>query len=193
MKLREQTLRRLVRQEIIREQQLNEGLTDAVAKIRNLAIKIAKQNFDKAIPHIKTQNITPKMKFDGNKAMSIATKTLSQTKLNEDLRANINKFSEKIFMGAAVASALTGLTALQAWARVLDSSFYRWYYSTIQKMTEPQVMDVMQDIVGATEAEAALWGKWALYAFFIFFTITIISLAVKRLSRDPNRISRRRR
>ena len=74
---------------------------------------------------------------------------------------------------------------MSGWIQYLDSSFTNWYYTEIQKLAEPQVMQVMQDLGKAGQAEGSLYGKLGMYAFFIFFTIAVISLVAARMTQKP--------
>jgi hypothetical protein len=78
---------------------------------------------------------------------------------------------------------ITALVSLTGWVQYLDASFTKWYYTEIQKLAEPEVMKVMQDIGKAGQIEGSLWGKFAMYAFFIFFTIAVISLVAARMTK----------
>jgi Arc/MetJ family transcription regulator len=175
---------------------LNEDLGDSIKKIRNLAVKMAKQNFNKATPHINMGNINPNTKFDGNSALSAATQALSnQSQIDEGLRDTINKFASRLFKGSSILSLISGVVSLEGWSNYLNASFNKWYYTNIQKLAEPGVMRVMQDIHGAGQSEGSLYGKFGMYAFFIFFTIAIISLAIAKVTRSKkesvNEASRR--
>ncbi len=72
---------------------------------------------------------------------------------------------------------------MSGWIQYLDSSFTKWYYTEIQKLAEPEVMKVMQDIGKAGQAEGSIYGKLGMYAFFIFFTIAVISLVAARMTK----------
>jgi hypothetical protein len=71
------------------------------------------------------------------------------------------------------------------WIQYLNATFTRWYYSEIQKLAEPEVMDIMQSMGKAGQAEGSIWGKFGMYAFFIFFTIAVISLVAARMTQKP--------
>jgi hypothetical protein len=74
---------------------------------------------------------------------------------------------------------------MSGWIQYLNSSFTKWYYTEIQKLAEPEVMKVMQDLGSAGQAEGSIWGKLGMYAFFIFFTIAVISLVAARMTQKP--------
>ena len=163
--------------------QMNEGLGSSIAKIKNLAIKMASTKFDRAQQHLKVDKIAMS-KFNPNDAMNAAASALaSQTDLDEDLKSTINKIAVKIGTGSTMAGIITALVSMSGWLKYLDSSFTKWYYSEIQHLAEPEVMRVMQDMGAAGQAEGSLWAKFGMYAFFIFFTIATISLVAARMTK----------
>ncbi len=164
--------------------QMNEGFGDTISKIRNLAIKMASTKFDRAKSHLNIDKIASSGKFNGNDAMNKATSALlQQNDLDEDLKSAINKIAVKLGTGATMMGIITALVSMSGWIQYLDSSFTKWYYSEIQKLAEPEVMKVMQDMGKAGQAEGSLWGKFGMYAFFIFFTIAVISLVAARMTK----------
>jgi hypothetical protein len=166
--------------------QMNEGFGDSIKKIRNLAIKMASTKFDRAKSHLDLDKIASSDKFDGKDAMNKATSALlQQSEINEDLKSVINKIAVKLGTGATMMSIITALVSMSGWIQYLDSTFTRWYYSEIQKLAEPQVMQVMQDMGKAAQAEGSLYGRIGMYAFFIFFTIAVISLVAARMTQKP--------
>ena len=80
---------------------------------------------------------------------------------------------------------ITALVSMAGWIQYLDSSFTKWYYTEIQKLAEPEVMKVMQDMGSAGQAEGSIYAKFGMYAFFIFFTIAVISLVAARMTQKP--------
>jgi hypothetical protein len=163
--------------------QMNEGLSSSIAKIKNLAIKMASTKFDRAQQHLKVDKIAMS-KFNPNDAMNAAASALaSQTDLDEDLKSTINKIAVKIGTGSTMAGIITALVSMSGWLKYLDSSFTKWYYSEIQHLAEPEVMRVMQDMGTAGQAEGSIWAKFGMYAFFIFFTIATISLVAARMTK----------
>jgi hypothetical protein len=82
---------------------------------------------------------------------------------------------------------ITALVSMSGWIQYLDSSFTKWYYTEIQKLAEPEVMKVMQDLGRAGQAEGSIYGKLGMYAFFIFFTIAVISLVAARMTQKPKK------
>ena len=125
-------------------------------------------------------------KFDGKDAMNKATSALlQQSEINEDLKSVINKIAVKLGTGSTMLGIITALVSMSGWIQYLDSSFTNWYYTEIQKLAEPQVMQVMQDLGKAGQAEGSLYGKLGMYAFFIFFTIAVISLVAARMTQKP--------
>jgi hypothetical protein len=166
--------------------QINEGFGDAIKKIRNLAIKVASKKFDRAKSHLDIDKIATSDEFDGNDAMKKATSALlQQTEMNEDLKAAINKIAVKLGTTSSMLAIITALTSISGWVRYLDASFTKWYYTEIQKLAEPAVMQIMQDLGKAGQAEGSVYGKFAMYAFFIFFTIAVISLVAARMTQKP--------
>jgi hypothetical protein len=163
--------------------EINEGLASSIAKIKNLAIKMASNRFDRAEQHLKVDKIAM-AKFNPKDAMDKATSALSsQTDLDEDLKSAINKIAVKLGTGATMAGIITALVSMAGWIQYLDASFTQWYYSEIQKLAEPEVMKVMQDMGKAGQAEGSIYGKLGMYAFFIFFTIAVISLVAARMTK----------
>jgi hypothetical protein len=170
---------------------LTEGVGDSIKKIRNLAITMAKKNFNSAAPHLNMDKISPNTNFDGNAALNIATKTLSQQKqIDEGLRDTINKLAGKLFLGSGLGSIITGVVSLEGWTQYLEASFTKWYYTNIQNLAEPGVMKIMQDLQSANQAEGSIYGKFGMYAFFIFFTIALISLAVNKATKQGKKIKK---
>jgi hypothetical protein len=166
--------------------QINEGVGDAIKKIRNLAIKMASKKFDRAKSHLDIDKIAASDEFDGSDAMKKATSALlQQTEMNEDLKAAINKIAVKLGSTASMLGIITALISISGWVRYLDASFTKWYYTEIQKLAEPAVMQIMQDLGKAGQAEGSMYGKFAMYAFFIFFTIAVISLVAARMTQKP--------
>jgi hypothetical protein len=166
--------------------QINEGFGDAIKKIRNLAIKVASKKFDRAKSHLDVDEIATSDEFDGNDAMKKATSALlQQTEMNEDLKSAINKIAVKLGTTSSMLAIITALTSISGWVRYLDASFTKWYYTEIQKLAEPAVMQIMQDLGKAGQAEGSVYGKFAMYAFFIFFTIAVISLVAARMTQKP--------
>ncbi len=166
--------------------QINEGFGDAIKKIRNLAIKVASKKFDRAKSHLDVDKIATSDEFDGNDAMKKATSALlQQTEMNEDLKSAINKIAVKLGTTSSMLAIITALTSISGWVRYLDASFTKWYYTEIQKLAEPAVMQIMQDLGKAGQAEGSVYGKFAMYAFFIFFTIAFISLVAARMTQKP--------
>jgi hypothetical protein len=171
--------------ESVSETTLNEGLVSSIAKIKNLAIKMASSKFDRAKSHLNIDKIAMG-KFNPKDAMDKASSALaSQTDLDEDLKSAINKIAVKLGTGATMSGIITALISMSGWIQYLDSSFTQWYYSEIQKLAEPEVMKVMQDMGKAGQAEGSIWGKFGMYAFFIFFTIAVISLVAARMTQKP--------
>jgi hypothetical protein len=169
---------------IKKESTLNEGLGDSIKKIRNLAIKMASTKFDRAKSHLNIDKIASADEFDGTDAMNKATSALlQQTDLDEDLKSAINKIAVKLGTGATMMGIITALVSMSGWIQYLDSSFTKWYYTEIQKLAEPEVMKVMQDLGRAGQAEGSIYGKLGMYAFFIFFTIAVISLVAARMTK----------
>jgi hypothetical protein len=166
--------------------QMNEGFGDTIKKIRNLAIKMASTKYDRAKSHMNLDKIASSDKFDGKDAMNKATSALlQQSEINEDLKSVINKIAVKLGTGSTMLGIITALVSMSGWIQYLDSSFTNWYYTEIQKLAEPQVMQVMQDLGKAGQAEGSLYGKLGMYAFFIFFTIAVISLVAARMTQKP--------
>jgi hypothetical protein len=169
----------------VNESNINEGLVSSIAKIKNLAIKMASSKFDRAKQHLKVDKIAMS-KFNPRDSMDKATSALSsQTDLDEDLKSAINKIAVKLGTGATMGGVITALVSMSGWIQYLDSSFTQWYYSEIQKLAEPEVMKVMQDMGKAGQAEGSIYGKLGMYAFFIFFTIAVISLVAARMTQKP--------
>jgi hypothetical protein len=172
--------------ESVNENTLNEGFGDSIKKIRNLAIKMASTKYDRAKSHLNLDKIASADDFDGNDTMNKATAALLQQKdLDEDLKTAINKIAVKLGTGATMLSVITALVSMGGWIQYLNATFTKWYYSEIQKLAEPQVMDIMQSMGKAGQAEGSIWGKFGMYAFFIFFTIAVISLVAARMTQKP--------
>ena len=165
------------------ETTLNEGFGDSIKKIRSLAIKMASTKYDRAKSHLNIDKIASTDGFDGNDAMDKATSALlQQNDLDEDLKSAINKIAVKLGTGATMMGIITAFISISGWIQYLDSSFTKWYYTEIQKLAEPEVMKVMQDMGKAGQAEGSVWAKLGMYAFFIFFTIAVISIIAARLT-----------
>jgi hypothetical protein len=163
--------------------QMNEGFGDTIKKIRNLAIKMASTKYDRAKSHMNLDKIASADKFDGKDAMNKATSALlQQSEINEDLKSVINKIAVKLGTGSTMLGIITALVSMSGWIQYLDSSFTKWYYTEIQKLAEPQVMQIMQDL---GKSEGSFYGKLGMYAFFIFFTIAVISLVAARMTQKP--------
>jgi hypothetical protein len=172
--------------ESVNETTLNEGFGDSIKKIRNLAIKIASTKYDRAKSHLNLDKIASANDFDGKDTMNKATAALLQQKdLDEDIKSAINKIAVKLGTGATMLSVITALVSMGGWIQYLNATFTRWYYSEIQKLAEPEVMDIMQSMGKAGQAEGSIWGKFGMYAFFIFFTIAVISLVAARMTQKP--------
>jgi hypothetical protein len=170
--------------EAANENTINEGFGDSIKKIRNLAIKMASTKYDRAKSHLNLDKIASSDDFDGKDTMNKATAALLQQKdLDEDLKSAINKIAVKLGTGATMMSIITALVSMSGWIQYLDSSFTKWYYTEIQKLAEPEVMKVMQDLGRAGQAEGSIYGKIGMYAFFIFFTIAVISLVAARMTK----------
>ena len=164
--------------------QIDEGFGDAIKKIRNLAVKMASTKFDRAKSHMDLDKIASADAFDGKDAMGKATSALlQQSEINEDLKSAINKIAIKLGSGATMMGIITAFLSISGWIQYLDSSFTKWYYTEIQKLAEPEVMQVMQDMGKAGQAEGSIYGKLGMYAFFIFFTIAVISLVAARMTK----------
>jgi hypothetical protein len=174
--------------ESVNETTLNEGLGDSIKKIKNLAIKMATTKYDRAKSHLNVDKIASAEEFNGTDAMNKATAALlQQNDLDEDLKATINKIAVKLGTGSTMLSIITALVSMSGWIQYLDSSFTKWYYTEIQKLAEPEVMKVMQDLGRAGQAEGSIYGKLGMYAFFIFFTIAVISLVAARMTQKPKK------
>jgi hypothetical protein len=172
--------------ESVNETTLNEGFGDSIKKIRNLAIKMASTKYDRAKSHLNLDKIASANDFDGKDTMNKATSALlQQNDLDEDLKSAINKIAVKLGTGATMMGIITALVSMSGWIQYLNSTFTRWYYSEIQKLAEPEVMDIMQSMGRAGQAEGSIWGKLGMYAFFIFFTIAVISLVAARMTQKP--------
>ena len=170
--------------ESVNETTINEGFGDSIKKIRNLAIKMASTKYDRAKSHLNIDKIASADDFNGNDAMNKATSALlQQNDLDEDLKSAINKIAVKLGTGSTMMGIITALVSMAGWIQYLDSSFTKWYYTEIQKLAEPEVMKVMQDMGKAGQAEGSMWAKFGMYAFFIFFTIAVISLVAARLTK----------
>lgn len=174
--------------ESVNEITLNEGLGDSIKKIKNLAIKMATTKYDRAKSHLNVDKIASAEEFNGTDAMNKATAALlQQNDLDEDLKSAINKIAVKLGTGSTMLSIITALVSMSGWIQYLDSSFTQWYYTEIQKLAEPEVMKVMQDLGRAGQAEGSIYGKLGMYAFFIFFTIAVISLVAARMTQKPKK------
>jgi hypothetical protein len=172
--------------ESVNENTLNEGFGDSIKKIRNLAIKMASTKYDRAKSHMDLDKIASADDFDGKDTMNKATAALlQQNDLDEDLKSAINKIAVKLGTGATMLSVITALVSMGGWIQYLNATFTKWYYSEIQKLAEPEVMDIMQSMGKAGQAEGSIWGKFGMYAFFIFFTIAVISLVAARMTQKP--------
>jgi len=170
--------------ESVNETTLNEGFGDSIKKIRNLAIKMASTKYDRAKSHLNIDKIASADDFDASGAMNNATAALlQQNDLDEDLKTAINKIAVKLGTGATMLGIITALVSMAGWIQYLDSSFTKWYYTEIQKLAEPEVMKVMQDLGRAGQEEGSIYGKLGMYAFFIFFTIAVISLVAARMTK----------
>ena len=170
--------------ESVTETTLNEGFGDSIKKIRSLAIKMASTKYNTAKSHLNIDKIASADKFDGSDAMNKATSALlQQNDLDEDLKTTINNLAVKLGTGATMLGIITALVSMAGWIQYLDSSFTKWYYTEIQKLAEPEVMKVMQDMGSAGQAEGSIYAKFGMYAFFIFFTIATISLVAARLTK----------
>jgi hypothetical protein len=170
--------------ESVSENTLNEGFGDSIKKIRALAIKMASTKYDRAKSHLNMDKIASADDFKGTDAMNKATAALlQQNDLDEDLKSAINKIAVKIGTGATMMGIITAFISISGWIQYLDSSFTKWYHTEIQKLAEPEVMRVMQDMGKAGQAEGSIYGKLAMYAFFIFFTIAVISIVAARLTK----------
>jgi hypothetical protein len=171
--------------ESVNENTLNEGFGDSIKKIRNLAIKMASTKYDRAKSHLNLDKIASADDFDGKDTMNKATTALlQQNDLDEDLKSAINKIAVKLGTGSTMMGIITALVSISGWIQYLDSSFTKWYYTEIQKLAEPEVMDIMQDLGRAGQAEGSIYGKLGMYAFFIFFTIAVISLVAARMTKS---------
>ena len=172
--------------ESVNETTLNEGFGDSIKKIKSLAIKMASTKYDRAKSHLNIDKIASADKFDGSDAMNKATSALlQQNDLDEDLKSTINSLAVKLGTGATMMGIITALVSMSGWIQYLDSSFTKWYYTEIQKLAEPEVMKVMQDLGSAGQAEGSIYAKFGMYAFFIFFTIAVISLVAARMTQKP--------
>jgi hypothetical protein len=170
--------------EAANENTINEGFGDSIKKIRNLAIKMATTKYDRAKSHLNIDKIASADDFNGTDAMNKATTALlQQNDLDEDLKSAINKIAVKLGTGATMLGIITALVSMSGWIQYLDSSFTKWYYTEIQKLAEPEVMKVMQDLGRAGQEEGSIYGKIGMYAFFIFFTIAVISLVAARMTK----------
>ena len=174
--------------ESVSENTLNEGFGDSIKKIRALAIKMATTKYDRAKSHLNMDKIASADDFKGTDAMNKATAALlQQNDLDEDLKSAINKIAVKIGTGATMMGIITAFVSISGWIQYLDSSFTKWYYTEIQKLAEPEVMKVMQDLGRAGQAEGSIYGKLGMYAFFIFFTIAVISLVAARMTKGTKK------
>jgi hypothetical protein len=174
--------------ESVNETTLNEGFGDSIKKIRNLAIKMASTKYDRAKSHLNLDKIASADDFDGKDTMNKATAALlQQNDLDEDLKSAINKIAVKLGTGATMMGIITALVSISGWIQYLDSSFTKWYYTEIQKLAEPEVMDIMQDLGRAGQAEGSIYAKLGMYAFFIFFTIAVISLVAARMTKGTKK------
>ena len=170
--------------ESVTETTLNEGFGDSIKKIRSLAIKMASTKYDRAKSHLNIDKIASADDFNGTDAMNKATSALlQQNDLDEDLKSAINKIAVKVGGSSTMMAIITAFISVSGWIQYLDSSFTKWYYSEIQKLAEPEVMKVMQDMGKAGQAEGSVWAKLGMYAFFIFFTIAVISIVAARLTK----------
>jgi hypothetical protein len=173
-----------IKKESANKTTINEGFGDSIKKIRSLAIKMASTKYDRAKSHLNIDKIASADDFNGTDAMNKATTALlQQNDLDEDLKSAINKIAVKLGTGATMMGIITAFISISGWIQYLDSSFTKWYYTEIQKLAEPEVMRVMQDMGKAGQAEGSIYGKLAMYAFFIFFTIAVISIVAARLTK----------
>jgi hypothetical protein len=147
---------------------------------------MASTKYDRAKSHLNLDKIASADDFDGKDTMNKATAALlQQNDLDEDLKSAINKIAVKLGTGSTMLGIITALVSMSGWIQYLNSSFTKWYYTEIQKLAEPEVMKVMQDLGSAGQAEGSIYGKLGMYAFFIFFTIAVISLVAARMTQKP--------
>jgi hypothetical protein len=149
---------------------------------------MASTKYDRAKSHLNLDKIASADDFDGKDTMNKATAALlQQNDLDEDLKSAINKIAVKLGTGATMMGIITALVSISGWIQYLDSSFTKWYYTEIQKLAEPEVMDIMQDLGRAGQAEGSIYAKLGMYAFFIFFTIAVISLVAARMTKGTKK------
>jgi hypothetical protein len=169
--------------ESVNKNTLNEGFADSIKKIRNLAVKMASKKFDRAKSHLDIDKIASSDGFDGKDVMNKATSALlQQSEINEDIKSVINKIAVKLGTGSTMLGVITALVSMSGWIQYLNSTFTRWYYSEIQKLAEPEVMQIMKT---AGQDGGSMYSKIGMYAFFIFFTIAVISLVAARMTQKP--------
>jgi len=169
--------------ESVNKNTLNEGFADSIKKIRNLAVKMASKKFDRAKSHLDIDKIASSDGFDGKDVMNKATSALlQQSEMNEDIKSVINKIAVKLGTGSTMLGVITALVSMSGWVQYLNSTFTRWYYSEIQKLAEPEVMQIMKT---AGQDGGSMYSKIGMYAFFIFFTIAVISLVAARMTQKP--------
>ena len=104
--------------------------------------------------------------------------------MNEDLKSTINKFAVNVGSKSALGAIISAVLTAGSWAQYAEASFSQWYYTEIQRLAEPEVMKVMQDIYGAQAAEGSLWAKLGMYAFFIFFTIAVVMFVSAKITQN---------
>jgi hypothetical protein len=183
--------RKLIREEVqvvVYEQQLNEGkLGDFLNRIKSAATEAATKNYDNAaqfinIDKLKVQPIQPNSISKAQKDLETQSQQISEGFVDK-----VRKFAmvgAKLGVGGGLFS---GITAIGSAGSYIDQSFNQWYYKTIQGMAESDVMKVMTDLYGARAAEASIWFKLGMYAFFAFFVITILSIAVLRMTKKSTK------
>ena len=161
---------------------LNEGLGDAISKIRNIAVQLANKKAGSAVKHLNLDKLSkdrPDAKAALNKVQSVLSK---QTGLQEDLKSTINKFAVNVGTVSTMGAMLSAVLTAGSWAQYLESSFSKWYYSEIQKLAAPDVIKIMQDVYGTQYVEGSVWAKVGMYAFLVFFTIATIMFITSKLT-----------
>ena len=172
-------LKRIIKEEIqlvVFEQQLQESkLTDFLSKIKAVAVKAAKTNYEDAASHVNMEKLTAKPLPQGalEKAQMELEKD-SQT-LSEGFVDQIKQFAKGGLVGGGLGSVISGIVSIAGGLQYIDRSFNQWYYKTIQGMAESDVMKIMVDLYGAQATEGSIWFKLGMYAFFVFFTIATLS------------------
>lgn len=164
---------------------VNEGLKDMLQVVKDMARKMAKEYAEEASEFISDPEALAKLNPEKD-VKKAELKVAKEVSVNEGLMDTIRKYADAATYVTGAGSLLSGLGIGGAYLNYIDNKIYEWYYSSIRKLADWEIHELMQKKYGV-DADISQWEVWALkYAFMAFFIMFVVSFAAKLIVKKRN-------